>query len=166
MRKFNNKSIVFTAIKQAFVQREVSAALLYSVIILVALFIITLPFSRQTQGLLFEKFQLKTRSFVQWSVLQVIPSMYSFANEVWKSPVPFSDQFDPDQIPANQPYQHYWINHYPLRYITFSLTNRQKYIHLNTPYYINIRSRYHNNQLVSSYRINPKANRLYIEKIN
>jgi hypothetical protein len=79
--------------------------------------------------------------------LQTIPSMYNFANEVWVSSKPqkFLD------IEKNN-VSHVWMNHYPLRLLTFTLQRDQFFLKYNGPLYIYVRSQYRETLLESSYQ--------------
>ena len=97
-----------------------------------------------------EKFHLRNDSFAGWATAQFIPSMYNFANEAWVSPTPFVGDFDADNRPDTV---HYWINHYPLRYASFSNEMRVNYKTFNQPVYFLVSSRYRGHALISVYKL-------------
>jgi hypothetical protein len=145
--------------------RDISTFGLCLVIVLVCIFLISLPVCSWSQKQIMEKFHLKTDNFVRWSLMQFIPSMYSFSNEVWMSIEPVFEDFERNERAFNDIYVHYWINHYPLRYASFSLKNRQAYARSGRLYYIYIRSSYRDSALTSIYHLIPNNNSLYLEKI-
>jgi hypothetical protein len=68
----------------------------------------------------FQKHQhLSSSSFVQWSFLSSIPSMYNYSNSVWVSPDPY-DKYTFDEVVSGElDYVRVQLNHYPVRILSF-----------------------------------------------
>lgn len=120
-----------------------------SLILLTTIFLISMPFCPWSQRQIMEKFHLKSGSFLQWAAWQFVPSMYNFANETWVRPRPFGDQPDDGSLDTI----HYRINHYPLRYASFTSDMRAQYKNSKRPVYFYIRSSYRGQALVSVYQL-------------
>ena len=101
-----------------------------------------------------KKFHLRSRSYGLWCVLQIIPSMYNFANEVWVSatPLTWSQLEKGEEIPNTA---HVWTNHYPIQVLTY--WERQLYFRGNGLTYVYLRSRYRESTLYSALRVVARA---------
>ena len=66
------------------------------------------------------------------------------------STIPFTEDFIAQDRPDTV---HYWIDHYPLRYASFSNEMRLNYKTLNRPVYFLVSSRYRGNELASVYKL-------------
>ncbi len=109
------------------------------------------------------QFHLTSLSFGEWAIHQPVPSMYNFANEVWigNRPKNFIQG-----IPAPETFIHHytWINHYPLRVITFSWY-RAMALKDKDYKYISLRSSYRNTFVETCYYLNIKDGRIYMERV-
>jgi hypothetical protein len=112
------------------------------------MFLLSANMVTHVQRALMKKMHLKTESFVLWSVLQAVPSMYNFSNELWISA-------DPNTLPgfSDNKMTHLWVNHYPLREITFTLYRDQLFLNYNKPLYIYLQSTYRGADEKSAYRL-------------
>jgi hypothetical protein len=119
---------------------------------LVILFVVILLLAKATcptvRRQCMRQFHLTSPDFGRWSALQLIPAMYSFGNEFWYATRSITDE---DLAKENSSeVTHAWLNHYPLRIMTFS-TSRH-YINLGGALdYITIRSGYQSDELTSHY---------------
>lgn len=146
-------------------QKDVSTSVFYSLIFGISLFLAFLPFSRENQMLIMEKFHLRSPSFAQWSILQFVPSMYNFSNEVWLSPSPLSKTaVDGGEI-LPQGAQHFWMNHYPIRIIYFSLGHRRDLVKKGKPVYALVRSRFRGHELVTRYKIYLRGSEIHLVRV-
>ena len=148
----NNIKILRETVKE----NDILSASFYLAIFLVSLFLISMPFCPWSQRQIMEKFHLKNGSFGEWALFQFVPSMYNFVNETWVSQRPFANDFDDDWNKNRPDAIHYWLNHYPLRYATFSSDMRSKYLGIGQPTYLYIRSRYRGNDFISVYELQSK----------
>lgn len=128
--------------------------------------LLCLPFSATIQSKVMEKFHLRFSSFGEWAVWQFVPSMYNFANEILISHRPVTSRalasgkaWAPTQ--ANR----FSVNHYPLRYVTFSLTNR-RLLRGQLPAYIYLRSRYRQTELISVYLLTSEKGAMMLRRIS
>ena len=142
-------------------QRDFPTIGLCFAIFLTGVFLLSLPFCPWSQRQIMQKFHLKSDTFAAWAVFQFVPSMYNFDNETWVSQHPFPNQFDDDWNKDRSDTIHYWLNHYPLRYASFSNDMRAKYRKSGQPVYFYIRSRYRQNEMISVYELESPDGRTF-----
>ena len=82
---------LFQALRQV---KDKDTKLFFSVIALVFMFLLALFLSPYIQRLIMAKFHWRTKSFAVWSLLQFIPSMYSFNNEIFVTQTPISQPLE------------------------------------------------------------------------
>lgn len=123
-----------------------STGIFYCVLFLVFCILISVGFSPRAQKLMMGKYHFMPRPFVQWAVLQFVPSMYNFKNDFYASVQPVSVNAELD---GRREVQHFSINHYPLRMLYFRYS-RQPLI-MSQPFYVNIRTVFRNQEIVTSY---------------
>ncbi|MGE0266953.1 MAG: hypothetical protein AB7S78_00675 [Candidatus Omnitrophota bacterium] len=109
-------------------------------------------FVPQIQKLFFKQYQFCNLTFRDWALLQVVPSMYSFANELWWSRDPIDEKnlfYRPD---PNLDHYYVWLNHFPLHFVTYN-HYRDLFFQDFKKSYLLIRSRYQQNQMESTYTL-------------
>ena len=124
-------------------RKDVPTLLFVAVLVLSAVVITLLPLSRNGRETLLRSQHLRLKPFTAWAVLQWLPSMYSYANQVctspnWPEPAATSHQGSPpDGV------QKRWVNHYPAQAITFSVVRAKllRQLRGNTLHFY-LRSRY------------------------
>ena len=76
------------------------------------------------------QFHLNSSSYTKWMALQPVPAMYSFSNESWYTPFPYEketmDFIEEGGMDDDEYTEHFHINHYPVRLLTFRL-NRSRF---------------------------------------
>ncbi len=116
--------------------------------------LVSLLFSPDVERLVMQKFHWRAKSFVAWSILQFVPSMYSFSNEIVVTQE-FVDQpldlVSLDQL--SSPF-YFHVNHFPLRLITFTPKAREFFSSSRQSYYVYLRSRYRDVVLDTVYQMN------------
>ena len=100
---------------------------------------------------------------MEWAVNQPIPAMYNFANEIWIGNRP-KNAVEGLPAPAKFKYGYIWINHYPLRVITFT-SYRWMTLKDKDYKYISLRSKYKNSFVETCYYLNVKDGRIYMERV-
>ena len=106
---------------------------------------------------------LEQSSFISWSFLQTIPSMYNGANAFWISEFPYNDEEFNDMVKGLYDFDKIQINHYPLRVLTF---NDRDNVMSIAPSMIYVRSSYRGHQLLVAYETKVKNKTLVLEKKN
>ena len=106
---------------------------------------------------------LEQASFVTWSFLQTIPSMYNGSNAIWISEFPYNDEEFNDIAKGLYDFDKIQINHYPLRVLTF---NDRSSVMSSATSTIYVRSRFKDHQLVVAYQTKIKNKTLVLEKKN
>ncbi|MGE3980398.1 MAG: hypothetical protein AB7F70_03110 [Candidatus Omnitrophota bacterium] len=109
------------------------------------------------------QFHLTCPTFIGWALNQPIPAMYNFANEIWIGNRPKNAT---KEFPVGTSFKHYytWLNHYPLRVITFSWYRSM--ILKDVDYkFISLRSTYRNTFVETCYYLNVKDGRVYMERV-
>ena len=129
-----------------------STLCVYFFILIVDVIILSKAISPEIQKRFMRQFHLTTDSFGSWALLQFVPSMYNFANEVW-----ISSQLIPASDTISSAGQARWFNHYPLRMLTFHL-DRGLYWNNPSVQFIYLRSRYRDVELRSIYQIDRREN--------
>lgn len=94
------------------------------------------------------KFHYKLSPFYEWAAWQLIPSMYSFHNEILLSPSMLVSDFS---LPLDKDVLRLSVNHYPMRIVTYSLSRSQLFVRM--PFYVYLRSSFRDQSIVSSYSV-------------
>ena len=106
-------------------------------VVIVTAILLALPFSPAIQLRIMERFHLASDHFVGWAALQPVPSMYNFANEVWISDFPMSQE-NLRKYPNLS--RSAWCNHFPMQYMTARQRDQapaapyREFLHLCTSY--------------------------------
>jgi hypothetical protein len=87
--------------------------------------------------------------------------MYSFANELWYSHQMLDFEVMEKNKSTTNEVLYLWVNHYPLRIVTFNLL-RPVYVNQEKPQYIYLRSRFMNLTLRSLYQLQKNDDTLQI----
>ena len=127
----------------------------YILILFVYVILIGKAFCPSIQRLFMAQYHLRydnSKDFPRWAALQFIPSMYNFSNELW-----YSDQRIEEMSKLSGPGVHHrWINHYPLRFVSFGLY-RELFFAGAREHFIYLRSCYRGECLMTNYRIIPEG---------
>lgn len=127
-----------------------SGALLVGLVSLAALILVGVAVMPLVRAEVMKKFHLRARSYGMWCALQLLPSMYNFANEVWITGAPLQrEQLEQGREIPNT--AHFWTNHYPIQVLTY--WERQLYYRGNGLTYVYLRSRYRDSTLYSALRV-------------
>lgn len=124
----------------------------YALLGLVAAVLAALPFSPPVQRMIMAKFHWRGPSFAQWGLLQFVPSMYNFSNEIWvtREPVDLSKAAD---APPASVLLYRRVNHFPLRMITFRPEVRESFAQSGQHFNVVLQSRYQDASLISVYEM-------------
>jgi hypothetical protein len=141
--------------------KDKGAVVFYAALLAVFIFISCLPFSSALQKTAMAKFHLTVKPFGRWALLQFVPAMYNFQNEVYWSFTPLAELSDPALSGMST---HLSVNHYPLRMIYFRM-NRQAVIY-DRPVYIYLRSLYRGRQLITSYLLLTTPRQVRVQLLN
>ena len=155
------KTPLFASFQRLDPAKDRSVLFLYLLIYFVMAILVLKVFSSDLQKTFMEQFHLKDKSFVRWASLQPVPSMYNFNNEFWFSALPLDSEVLSGAEPLPGGAQHFWINHYPLRFLSFGLYRR--YFNTFPESYLYLRSRYRAQLLETVYRIIAVDNSLKLE---
>lgn len=146
-------------------ERQLSTFCLYGSIFLVSLTLIAKALNPSLQMIFLKQFHLRSTSFIQWGLLQFVPSMYNYGNEVWIS-IPELQQEQLIQIDSTEPPIVYlFVNHYPLRVVTFAFA-REYYFDPEGFNYIYLRSGYRGLSLSSQFQVIKKPSVIFIKDIS
>lgn len=165
MKNHLNHIALVRYFRQAVNSKDIPTVSFYSIIMLISFFLISLPFCPWSQQQIMEKFHLRSSSFFKWSALQFVPSMYNFANEFWLTPTPLSKDILEKREEAPQTSRHMWVNHYPLRLMTFSLTQRRKLFQSKGTHLIYLKSSFRDNTMISAYKIESMRGQIHIQRL-
>jgi len=119
----------------------------YALLIGVTLLIGSLSFSSDVQMMMLRRFHWRDSSFVRWSLLQCVPSMYNFGNRIELNPGSTSRQ----------------MNHFPLRAITFNPQVRQSLAENSGHYTVTLSSHYRSSTLTTSYDLESQSAKLIFD---
>ena len=121
---------------------------LLTVILVVTVWLLALPFSKTIQHATLNRFHFQTRSFAVWATQQPIPAMYNLYNRYDIRPSPW------DKTP-NSIWERGTANHFPLRLFTFG-DNRVIFLRPGQIRTIDIRSSYRGESLHTHWTATPK----------
>ena len=158
-----DKSPLFQIVKSWSKEKSLSTKIFYGLIASVCIFFVLKAFVPSIQRICIKQFHLRSASFFQWALLQPLPWMYSYANEVC-----WTDNINPkaclDFHERAYPRFHTWLNHYPLRFVTFTY-QRPNFVLTETDQYIHLKSRYKNQELTTTYKIIVNPDNLYLKPL-
>ncbi len=116
---------------------DLSTKAFYAVLLATAALISSMAFSSDIQKMMMRRFHWRDTSFLHWSALQFVPSMYNFSNRIELSPGISSLQ----------------VNHFPMRVITFNPKTREQLAVSEGPYRVTLSSHYRSTQLETIYEL-------------
>jgi hypothetical protein len=119
----------------------------YALLLSVTILITGIFFSPDLQKMMMNRFHWRDSSFVRWSLLQFVPSMYNFSNRIEITPGASSKQ----------------VNHFPIRMITFNTTTRQLLYENGGNYRVTLSSSYHDTNLVTVYDLETQTPHLLLK---
>lgn len=122
---------------------------LVGLVVLVAAWLLSMPFCTFIQRTTLNRFHLQTESFVVWAFQQPIPSMYNLYNRFEIRPSP--GRTDPSSI-----WDEGTVNHFPLRLFTFG-DNRSVFLRPGEPREIDIKSSYRGEHLHTHWTATPSS---------
>lgn len=128
-----------------------------AVLVLVATWLLLMPWVPAIASATMHRFHLRTRSFPAWAVQQPIPSMYNFANryEVREvSPGMLNPVFATSETLFGTSEKRY-LNHFPTRVLTFANT-RYRYLSDGGDRWLIIDSSYRGQRVESTYHARPR----------
>jgi hypothetical protein len=117
-------------------------------VVLVALWLLAMPFSRFVQQATLNRFHLQTRSFLVWALQAPVPAMYNFHNRYRVEPRPLSTS--PGEPLTGT------VNHFPVRIYTFGNTRRFM-MHYRARHMLTVESRYRGHSLTTRWVAVPNA---------
>lgn len=120
----------------------------YAVLLALMMCLVSIHFFPQAQKQAMRKFHYTPRPFYEWAAWQLIPSMYSFHNEILLSPRMLVSDFI---LPVDRDVIRMSVNHYPLRIATYNLSRSQLFVRM--PFYVYLKSSFRDQTIVSSYSV-------------
>ena len=152
--------LIIQVLKSLSRSKDRGTQVFYCFLLAVWIFLLSIPFSDFLQFKIMEKFQLRSKFFPSWMLTQLIPSMYNFNNELWISDYRFSKDVElTHAFPSD--IGHVWVNHYPLRTISFNL--HRKGLLQQKIFYVYLKSSYRDTSLYSVYRLTPEGDEMKLE---
>ena len=142
---------------------EMKGAKIFCATICLVYFILALKiFVPSVQRKFIEQFHHVHTSFGAWALMQLVPWMYNCGNEVWISSSPLSPEIVANGAPLGV--YHTWLNHHPLRIITFGLYRNIFFSGINPKFFM-ARSRYQSQEVVSLYMLQRTSEGLLLKPI-
>ena len=138
---------------------------LYLLIALSSLFLIAQAYSEKIGEIALKQFHLRQNSFLTFAAVHFIPPMYSFTNEIWYAHTLTDFVNMENNLSANNAVTHFWFNHYPLRFVTFSIFSRKIFFQEHRPQYVYVRSKYNSLTLRTIYELILKPQGLVMKRI-
>ncbi|MCB9757375.1 MAG: hypothetical protein H6753_02995 [Candidatus Omnitrophica bacterium] len=158
--KAGYQSPLLQALRQA---KTWDTKVFFLIITLVFIFLSALLFSPYVQRLIMAKFHWRAKSFAAWGLLQFIPSMYSFSNEIVVTQTPVSQPLELAFFDQSQVQLYRRVNHFPLRMITFSPQVREFFVESRQNYYVYLRSHYRGVVLTTVYQMESNGSELRLK---
>jgi len=122
---------------------------LVSLLMVVMLWLVALPFSPFIQQAALNRFHLQSPSFVHWAALAPVPAMYSFHNR-------YRTEAPPDALASFEPMTG-TLNHFPVRLYTFG-ESRGFMLRDPARHILTVESRYRGRRLTTRWRVRVAAN--------
>lgn len=139
--------------KQKFFQKKYwGTTCFYALLLIVSSVLISKCVSDKIKTVFLNQFHLKQPNFLLFAAVHFIPPMYSFANEFWYSHQLIDFDLMEKNKKTSQSVLYLWINHYPLRIVTFNLL-RPVFFNQEGPQYVYLRSRFMNKTIRSIYQL-------------
>mgnify|MGYP001820419556 FL=1 len=135
--------------------------ILVTALLLVAVWLLAMPWVPAIARCTMKRFHLQTDSFAAWAIQQPIPPMYSFANttEVRNRPPISADQPASESSGSsedNAVLAGRFINHFPTREFTFANGRVRHLLDRSSRWFV-FRSAYRGQTVESVYRLDPAA---------
>jgi len=137
----------------------------YLLMIVSAMFLIAQTCSSKVGKIVLKQFHLRQNSFLTFSVVHFIPPMYSFTNEVWYAHTLTDFEKMRNNPSSNNSSIHFWFNHYPLRFVTFSIFSRKMFFQEQKPQYVYVQSKYNDLTLRTIYELIPGPQGLMMKRV-
>ncbi|GEM_PF-6356545 len=138
-----------------------STSIFYGALFLVFCVLIGVGLCPDIQKTMMRKFHFMPRPFVQWAMLQFVPSMYNFKNDFFESLQPLPIDARMEDRPE---VQHFTVNHYPLRMVYFYYS-RQTFV-FPKPVYVYIRTTFRKQEITTSYMMVSSSKGIQIYFLN
>jgi len=133
----------------------------YALLLIISSVLISKCVSDKIKTVFLNQFHLKQPNFSLFAAVHFIPPMYSFANEFWYSHQMLDFEVMEKNKSTTNEVLYLWVNHYPLRIVTFNLL-RPIYFNQEKPQYIYLRSRFMDKTIRSIYQLQRQASSLQI----
>lgn len=154
---------LFSIFRQASWRKTPGACLFLSVLIVLYGLILLKLWVPAWQQRGMAQFHLTVNTYPEWFLLQPVPAMYNYGNEIWIGDRPRRSV--PGHLTAPKYREYYtWLNHYPLRIVSFSWT-RDVIVREKGYKYITLRSRYRGSFLETGYYLRVADGRVHMERI-
>ncbi len=155
---------MLSLLKQSWKSKDMPSLVLVAVIVMAAMWILSLPLSSAVQETYLRRHHLASADFPRWAIQQTIPSIYNFENKVWISPerlMQFElDQLDNDEsrvvsgfLGEKRNIESSMVNHFPTRLATFA--DERVQLVRNPNGYLYLRSRYRGKEIKTTYELEP-----------
>ncbi len=132
---------------------DLSAATLFGVILAIAVWLVSLPFSEKIQQATLMRFHLQSPSFLAWCGLQVVPAMYNLENRYW-----LSERVEQDDATRSvRCIESGTTNHFPTRMIT-SFDARYRFFRQLDHAEVILESRYRDQVLATRWQVDKDSN--------
>jgi len=163
MNKIISKIPLIKALKNTDLKKDRGAVFFYCIIFAVSFFVFLKMISPSVQRISLKQFHLEN-PFPHWVLQQFVPSIYNYANECWLSREPLTEDNLIDARSDGNTTYHYWINHYPLRVLTFHHV-RSSMLFKSSYSYAATRSRYRGMTETNFYVLDRQPGKVQINPI-
>ncbi len=137
---------------------------LYAAIGAAMLLVASEPVCGRLQGELARTHHARPSSTAAWTVLQVIPKMYSFAHRIWFSREPLTEFLVTRPGGPDIPHETMWVNHYPIRAARFE-SMRGEIVERGEDVQVLVRSAYRGRSWVSRFVVRIDGSALVLEPV-
>ena len=147
--RFKNMPL-FRSLKRISSDRDVGTIIILLLLTAAALATLITPLTHGGRETLLRAHHLRVQPFAVWSALQFVPSMYSYANQVWVSRAPLDEAALAGRTRLPHDTHAEWVNHYPPRIITFGPARAMRARNSESVHYY-LQSRYGDAEVTSHY---------------
>ena len=143
-------------------RREGGAALLYAAIAIVGAVVATEPLSAALVSEIIAAHHLRPSSLPAWTLLQLVPKMYSISHTCWIGGEPILEQGEEGEGRFLR--ERFWVNHYPARRARFD-SGRAELVGAQAERWVYVRSTYLGTSETTSFLARRDATTLVLRRL-
>lgn len=162
MRDVIDAMPIVRALRALSKRRDRAATSLFALIGAYVLLSLATPVSPTLQARLMRAHHFRPASLSSWAVLQLAPKMYGFGHRMWIGTFPMFDALPPAEAALRFEREHFWVNHYPVRFARFDGWRAMAFAYPGAVKYVYIKSSYRGMERTSGYVVRAEPGKLVL----